>query len=50
MKLVTAPDIGSGRYFFGLRPAPPHDQAYDEGARAQLWRLSGELTGARRPR
>ncbi len=46
MALVTSPDIGSGGYFVGLRPGRANDQAYDEEARARLWRLSEELTGA----
>ena len=46
MQLVTSPDIGSGGYFVGQRPSRAHAQAYDEEARARLWRLSEELTGA----
>ena len=46
MQLVTSPDIGSGGYFNGLRPSRANAQAYDEGARDQLRRLSEELTGA----
>jgi len=46
MQLITAPDIGSGGYFNGLRPSRANAQAYDEDARAQLRRLSEELTGA----
>lgn len=46
MQLVTSPDIGSGGYFVGLRSGRANDQAYDEEARARLWRLSEELTGA----
>ena len=49
MQLVTSPDIGSGRYFSELLPGTANDQAYDEEARAKLWQLSEELTGARRP-
>jgi NAD(P)-dependent dehydrogenase (short-subunit alcohol dehydrogenase family) len=45
MRLVTAPDVGTGRYFNVLTPARAHDQAYDREARAQLRRLSDELTG-----
>lgn len=45
MNLVTAPDIGSGRYFRGVEPVRAHDQAYDEEARAKLRSLSRELTG-----
>jgi len=47
MQLVTASDIGSGGYFFGQRRARANAQAYDEEARASLWRLSEELTGTR---
>lgn len=47
MNLVTSPDIESGAYFNGLRPARANDQAYDEEARARLRRLSDELTGLR---
>ena len=47
MQLVSSPDIGSGGYFMGLRPGRANAQAYDEVARARLWRLSEELTGTR---
>ena len=47
MQLVTSPDIGSGGYFSGQRPWRANAQAYDEEARARLWRLSEELTGTR---
>jgi hypothetical protein len=43
--LITAPDIISGGYYDGRAPARAHDQAYDEGAQAQLRRLSAALTG-----
>ena len=46
MQLVTSPDIGSGGYFVGQRPSRANGQAYEEEARARLWRLSEELTGA----
>jgi len=46
MQLITAPDIGSGGYFNGLRPSRANAQAYDGEARANLRRLSEELTGA----
>ncbi len=46
MQLVTSPDIGSGGYFNGLRRSRANAQAYDEEARAKLWELSVELTGA----
>jgi NAD(P)-dependent dehydrogenase (short-subunit alcohol dehydrogenase family) len=45
MQLITSPDIGSGRYFNQLQPARANPQAYDEEARAELRRLSEELTG-----
>ena len=45
MQLVTE-DIGSGGYFNGLRLSRANAQAYDEEARAKLWRLSEELTEA----
>ncbi len=45
MHAVTAPDVESGGYYRGVRPARAHDQAYDEGARARLRTLSEELTG-----
>jgi NAD(P)-dependent dehydrogenase (short-subunit alcohol dehydrogenase family) len=47
LQLVTSTDIGSGGYFNGLRPSRANDQAYDVDARAQLRRVSEELTGAR---
>ena len=47
MQLITSPDIGSGGYFSGLRPARANTQAYEEEARAKLRALSEELTGAR---
>jgi NAD(P)-dependent dehydrogenase (short-subunit alcohol dehydrogenase family) len=46
MHLVTD-EVGTGGYFNGLRPARANGQAYDAEARAQLWALSEELTGAR---
>ncbi|CAN5719468.1 SDR family oxidoreductase [soil metagenome] len=45
LQLVTAPDIESGTYFNVMNPARANDQAYDAAARAQLRRLSRELTG-----
>jgi NAD(P)-dependent dehydrogenase (short-subunit alcohol dehydrogenase family) len=47
MQLITSPDIGSGGYFLGLRRGRANGQAYDEEARAKLWALSEDLTGAR---
>ena len=35
----------SGRYYDGLREARADPQAYDEGARKRLRKLSFELTG-----
>lgn len=48
MQLVTSLTIGSGGYFSDQQPRRANNQAYDEGARARLWRLSEELTGTRR--
>ena len=45
MHLIVSEDVGSGRYFDGLRPSRAHRQAYEEEARARLRRLSEELTG-----
>jgi NAD(P)-dependent dehydrogenase (short-subunit alcohol dehydrogenase family) len=47
MQLIVAPDIESGQYFNGLRPARANAQAYDEAARARLRAISQELTGVR---
>ena len=46
MNLITAPDLGSGRYFDGQRPTRANPQAYDAEARKRLRRLSMELTRA----
>jgi NAD(P)-dependent dehydrogenase (short-subunit alcohol dehydrogenase family) len=45
--LVTAPDLGSGQYFNGMRPVRANAQAYDESAREKLRTLSEKLTGVR---
>ena len=45
MLLVTSPDITSGQFFNGLRPARANAQAYDESAREKLRTLSRLLTG-----
>lgn len=45
LHLVASPDVGTGGYFNGTRPAQANPQAYDEAARARLRRLSDELTG-----
>ena len=47
MQVVDSDDFESGQYFSGLRPTRGNDQAYDPEARAQLKRLSQELTGIR---
>jgi NAD(P)-dependent dehydrogenase (short-subunit alcohol dehydrogenase family) len=44
--LITSPDVGTGGYFNGTRPAKAHSQAYDAAARERLRRLSDVLTGA----
>ena len=44
MQLVVE-DIGSGNYFSRQRSVRANRQAYDEVARAKLWKLSEELTG-----
>jgi NAD(P)-dependent dehydrogenase (short-subunit alcohol dehydrogenase family) len=46
-RLVVDPDLAAttGRFFDRTREARPHAQAYDRGARAELWRRSLELTG-----
>jgi NAD(P)-dependent dehydrogenase (short-subunit alcohol dehydrogenase family) len=45
MRLVSAPDLESGRFFNGTRPARASEQAYDEESRARLRELSERLTG-----
>jgi NAD(P)-dependent dehydrogenase (short-subunit alcohol dehydrogenase family) len=47
MHLITAPvaEVGTGRYYNGLREARADRQAYDAGARRQLRELSEKLTG-----
>ncbi|WP_419165018.1 SDR family oxidoreductase [Candidatus Palauibacter sp.] len=47
MRVVDSDDFESGQYFSGLRPTRANDQAYDPEARAELKRLSQELTGIR---
>jgi NAD(P)-dependent dehydrogenase (short-subunit alcohol dehydrogenase family) len=46
LHLIRSPEVGTGGYFSGTRPARAHAQAYDEAARARLRRLSDELIGA----
>jgi NAD(P)-dependent dehydrogenase (short-subunit alcohol dehydrogenase family) len=41
---ITSPDVESGQYFNGTTPAQAHEQAYDPAARAELRRISRELT------
>jgi NAD(P)-dependent dehydrogenase (short-subunit alcohol dehydrogenase family) len=43
MRLITAPDLPTGRYFNGLREARAHEQAYDREARERLRKLSDDL-------
>ena len=45
MNLIVSPDVATGQFFDGVRPSRAHRQAYDEDARAQLRRVSIELTG-----
>jgi len=47
MRAITSPDVRSGQYYRGLEAARANPQAYDEGARARLRRLSEALTGIR---
>jgi NAD(P)-dependent dehydrogenase (short-subunit alcohol dehydrogenase family) len=50
LRLVADPELDgvSGRYFNGLRPAEPHPQARDVGARGRLRELSERLCGLNR--
>ena len=47
MQLIAAPsgDLGTGRYYNGLRPSRANAQAYDPEARRRLRELSDQLTG-----
>ncbi|MFW6078315.1 MAG: SDR family NAD(P)-dependent oxidoreductase [Gemmatimonadota bacterium] len=45
MHLIEAPDLGSGGYFDGTRPARANAQAYDEEAGRRLRELSRRLVG-----
>lgn len=47
MRLATAPELDSGQYFDGTRPARAHEQAYDPDARKRLREASEELTAER---
>jgi NAD(P)-dependent dehydrogenase (short-subunit alcohol dehydrogenase family) len=44
LQLVLSKDIGTGGFYNGLAPGRAHAQAYDLAARAQLKRVSEELT------
>jgi NAD(P)-dependent dehydrogenase (short-subunit alcohol dehydrogenase family) len=48
LRLIADPELDgvSGRYFDGTREARANAQAYDADARARLWELSEQLTGA----
>jgi NAD(P)-dependent dehydrogenase (short-subunit alcohol dehydrogenase family) len=47
LRLAISPELDgvSGRYFDQLREARALEQAYDDGERRRLWRLSEELVG-----
>lgn len=45
MRQILGPDVDSGQYSNGLRPARANAQAYDEAARARLRQLSMQLSG-----
>jgi NAD(P)-dependent dehydrogenase (short-subunit alcohol dehydrogenase family) len=45
VRLVTSPDVETGSYHDGLRPARAHEQAYDPAARARLRELTHRLIG-----
>ena len=47
MRLITEPDLPTGRYFNGTREARANAQAYDADAREHLRRLSDELITTR---
>ncbi|MGE0158530.1 MAG: SDR family NAD(P)-dependent oxidoreductase [Gemmatimonadales bacterium] len=47
MRLITAPDVGTGLFYDRERPARAHAQAYDPEARRRLRELSEELVGLR---
>jgi NAD(P)-dependent dehydrogenase (short-subunit alcohol dehydrogenase family) len=48
LRLVASPELErvSGRYFDGREESSANPQAYDEAARARLWKLSERLCGA----
>ncbi|HSJ07306.1 MAG TPA: SDR family oxidoreductase [Longimicrobiales bacterium] len=45
LNLVTSPEVETGTYHDGLRPARAHDQAYDPAARGRLRELTHRLIG-----
>jgi len=47
VRLAASPEVEgiTGRYFEGKRESRANRQAYDEGARKQLWNVSEELCG-----
>jgi NAD(P)-dependent dehydrogenase (short-subunit alcohol dehydrogenase family) len=45
LRLIVAPDVGSGQYFRGQQLDRAHDQAYEKAARTRLRELSRELIG-----
>gem|GEM_PF-2140513 len=50
-RLATSADMDgvTGRFYDRQRESRPHDQAYEPDARARLWKLSVDLTGAPEP-
>lgn len=51
VRLATSADMDgvTGRFYDRQRESRPHDQAYEPDARARLWKLSVDLTGAPEP-
>ena len=43
MQLATAPDMGTGQFYIGLKSGRAHQQAYDAEARAKVKKLSEDL-------
>jgi len=43
MRLITGPDLPTGRYFNGTRESRANGQAYDADVRARVRRLSDDL-------
>ncbi len=46
MHLITSPDISTGQYYNGQKPAKANAQAYDAQARARLREISLKLTAS----